>query len=183
MAVAFNIDVKGVDALINRFNAVPAQIKRARKRAITKTVKQVMTKGRREMAEEHHIPQKVLKKSANYRGRVIAHTARSGAMGSIWFGNSPINSGYVGRLRDAPNHGGAFAREFFYQQGFVATMRSGHKGVFIRQGLNRLPIKEGVVELNRADSLIKSIAQESRGLFKVNLERELNYEVNVRGNN
>ena len=183
MSVNISVDVKGLDDVIKQFNAVPGQIKRARKRAIKKTVKQIVNKGRKAMADEHHIPQKVLKKSGNYGGRVLSSTSRSGAGGSVWFGNNPIKSGYLGRLRDAPSHGGAFARDFYFKGGFIATMRSGHTGIFARDGRKRLPISETDVALDRADALIRNIAKESRGLFKLILQRELNYEVNVRGSN
>jgi len=181
MSVAISVDVKGFDDVIKQFNATPGQIKRARKRAVKKTVKQITNKGRRAIAEEHHLPQKVLKKSGNYRGRVLSRIYHGGSGGHIWFGNNPIKSGYIGRLRNAPNHGGAFARDFYFKGGFIATMRSGHTGIFERDGRKRLPISEADVALDRADGLIRNLAQESRGLFRIILQRELNYEVNVRG--
>ncbi len=176
------VETKGVDAVLRKFNAMPKQIKRASKRAVTKTLKQIETKGRRAIAKAHDIPLKVLRsKAGSYRGRVVKKKFKGGRAGSVWFGHNPVKSGYLGSLRNASAYGGAFARRYFFKGGFIAGMESGHQGIFKRTSGSQYPIKEQTVALPFAKSIIRNMAKESGGLFKKNMEQELNYEVNVRG--
>jgi hypothetical protein len=177
-----HVETKGVDAVLKKFNAMPKQIERASKRAVTKTLKQIETKGRRAIAKAHDIPVKVLRsKSSGYRGRVVKKKFKGGRAGSVWFGHNPIKSGYLGSLKNASAYGGAFARRYFFKSGFIAGTEGGHKGIFKRTSGSRFPIKEETVALPLAKSILRHTAKESVGLFKKNMEQELNYEVNVRG--
>lgn len=183
------VEMEGVDAVIKKFKAIPEQIDRAGRRAVSKTLDQMQAKGRSDIAKAHDIPVRTLRPKAGrnnnsrYRGRVVKRKYKKGTGGHVWFGRNPIKSGYVGGIKNAPSHGGAFARKYFFREGFIASFRSGHIGVFKRDGSARKPITETTVALFKAESVIKKTAESSNGLFKKIFDRELNYEVNVRGRN
>ena len=62
-----------------------------------------------------------------------------------------------------------------FEGAFVATMKSGHKGVFKRKGKERLPIKELYITLDRYASRVISllIDQESEEVFRKNFEHQI----------
>lgn len=176
-----NIKLENVNDVIADFNAKPGQVERAGKRAINKTLDRIQSAGFRELSKAHDIPAKALRPRGRYRGRVVKRRPKRGASGYVWFGRNPVKTGYIGSLRQAPDYGGAFARKYFFQGGFLVALKSGHTGIFKRKGKSRLPIFEETVALAQAETVIKKIANDKSGDFKKIFARELNYEVNVRG--
>ena len=89
-------------------------------------------------------------KAKQIRRRVFA-TVRT-AKGKIWVGLNPWPAGYLSPLTpktmspeqqaDLP---GSYAREFFFKGAFVARMKSGHLGIYRREGKKRTPIQEETV--------------------------------------
>lgn len=89
-------------------------------------------------------------KAKQIRRRVFA-TVRT-AKGRIWVGLNPWPAGYLSPLtpkdmspEQQANLPGSYAREFFFKGAFVARMKSGHLGIYRREGKQRFPIKEETV--------------------------------------
>jgi len=165
---------EGINQVIRQLNATPAQIIRAKKRATTKTLTGIKSDAIRALAREHDMPTKAFKKnnSGFFSGRVVKKKS------SVWLGLNPVKSGYIGRNKAAPNHGGAFARNYFFQDGFLVRMQSGHQGIFKRKNAKRNPISEQTVELVHADSIAGRVSHQRGQFFMDTFKRELNYEVN-----
>ncbi len=64
---------------------------------------------------------------------------------------------------------------------FIATMRSGHRGVFKRKGARRLPIRElfstAVVQYLDDDEVIGQLGQVARDAFENHLDREIRFRL------
>ncbi len=65
---------------------------------------------------------------------------------------------------------------------FIATMKSGHEGVYIRKGKEKLPIKElfgpSAIQLFSSDRALDKIQEIFIERFEIELNRELNYWLN-----
>lgn len=114
-------------------------VKRATIAAENKTAAQGLTFAKKIIREDYNIKSKDLSKvmkktTANKHGKLASITATGKAIALVKFKARQIKKGVrvtvkKGRPKLLTGH-------------FIATMPSGHKGVFIRKGVARLPIKE-----------------------------------------
>lgn len=163
------IEIKGVDAVVRELNAFPEQAERAEERATRKTVKWAESQLRRAIAKEHDIPFKSIREARRVQSKNKL----------IWLGYNPVKAGYAGKLKQL--EGGAMAGAYYFEGGFMATLRSGHTSIFKRRGRARLPIDEQKVELVKAEAIAEREAKKIESRFFQILRQELNYEMNVRG--
>ncbi len=180
-----SVSVEGLDEVLDSFDAMDAQIDRASNRAMNKTAKWAARQVARAIAADDQVPLRAL---YLHQGRTGRHWARvrfyradrgRGGKAAVWVGYNPIKAAYVGALRQKPK--GARAGKHFFEGGFLATMRSGHRGVYRRVGKSRLPIEEQTVPLASAERHVNEVARRIPQRLADVLEQELNYEVNVRG--
>lgn len=167
MSLSLQVEMSGVDAVLADFVALPEQIQKAAKRAQAKASTYAAGRLAALVAESSGVPASAIR-------RRIRSTS-----GRVWLGYNPIPAAYVGRLEQDPR--GAFAGEFFFDRSFVATMPSGHRGVFKRAGKPRLPIEEQGVTLARVPEIAAGLQADIGDRFAELLRQELNFEVNVRG--
>ncbi len=178
-----NIEAEGIDQVARQFNAMPDQIKRATNQAVSKTAKKIQSQGIRQLAKKHEVTAKSIRSSS----RAFKKVNRKYQSGSVWFGLNPLATSAVGGLKDARDYGGAFARKYFFQGHFLATMQSGHQAIWHRvpgrkmKTKDKQAIEESTVELVHAQSVIEKLKEEHKGTFQQELFRALNYQVNVRG--
>lgn len=188
-------DAAGVSRQIRRsLGELDRSLTRAKRRAVNKTARWVRTRAIREIAAANNIPQKILrghrnpvsgKKTRGRRGRVFVSRAVEGhEHASLWIGTRAVAAGYLGTPHQFRY--GAKVRGRKFEKAFVATMASGHVGIFRRAKdgdgrVGRLPIKEEYVELAQADTAVAGIRRQIPARLRKTLDQELNYELNVRG--
>ena len=173
------IRLEGKEVIARSLNAKPAQIKRAGR----KTVRDTTNKLHKDLGGA--IPRAASTPVGGYR-RVRARKRRAkvvegGIRGSVWMGTRKIAAAYVGRLRNDPDRGGAWAGKYFFENSFVGKMRSGHESVFERvkgkASTGRGKIKERHVHLPQAREIAKRAAFNARKdlstRFTKNLKDEL----------
>jgi hypothetical protein len=92
--------------------------------------------------------------------------------GRIWSGYNPVKARFAGKMEQSS--GGAFAGQYYFGGGFIATMRrsSNLTGIFKRtakrspddvknRGLLRWKIEEQVVELRQAEAIAAQVADDA----------------------
>lgn len=179
MRVAVEIPKSDTDALAAGLQAYPKGAARVVYRAINKIGKSTRTYISREVRKKIAIKAKDANKCITYhRGRLSNPTGRIKIRGKrlplIQFGASQTKKGVTYRIEK----GGGRKR---MQGGFIATMRSGHRGVFSRRGKSRLPIHEAFgVSIPYAVSEVRQLARTTleRDVSR-KLTRELRTQVGV----
>jgi hypothetical protein len=184
--------------LLESFSELPNQVIRAKRRALKTTTRQIGKSVKRDIAKDNKIAQKVLgpRKTDGSGGRNRIRTPLiTPDLGLVWVGYNDIAMAYMGKYRDRYPHGVDF-RGVNYPHAFVAEMQSGHVGVFERLppgiGWSRgrpttwqpnLKIRELAVRLQNVAQAVEQSRQSEAGgdRLEANFARELNYEVNVRG--
>jgi hypothetical protein len=172
-----------LDDLARFIDAFPKEGGAAARRAINKTLGWVNSKGLRAIAAEHGIPLKTLRG----RRRVSMRRATGQSLsGRIWFGLAPIKAVYLGTPRQTKS--GVRVGGLTFPGAFIATMPSGHLGVFKRaDSLSRrsvgrsagsqpnLPIVEQTVTLSAARESIRAIFAQVPERFRTVFMQELRF--------
>lgn len=162
--------------------AKPEQVERAERRAVSKTLKWAGRFVATTLSHQNRVPLKALTKGgASGSGkRIRFHLPRGFENeGSVWIGTQPVKASYVGKVRQLKK--GARSGAHFFERAFVASMKSGHAGIFKRLGKSRLPIREQSIKLNQAGNAVKAAQRFIPTRLTKLLAQEINYEVNVRG--
>jgi hypothetical protein len=159
LAIKVTFDDRSFKEASHILRAVPRAVPRVFSRAINRTVDMAATDLKRRVGEQitarkGEIAKGISKKKATYADLTGSIGAKSFRPGLIAFpgtrqtrhGVSYRISRTVGRKR--------------IEHGFIATMPSGHRGVFVRGGPSRLPIREA-----RGPS-IWTIITDTAGLLK-----------------
>ena len=162
-------------------NALPRKVARAHVRAARRTLKRTSawtkTQGIRRISHAHGIPVGALRRAK--RSAINVRVSQSVVGAIVWFGILPLHAIRVGQARKTPE--GVRVKDYEFPGSFIATMRSGHTGVFKRKGISRLPIQEQSVRLYSAQSALAGLqAEVPAQLGKVYLQ-EINYQFNVKG--
>lgn len=139
---------------VDEFNrAMPREIFNATRSAIRTTTTWAEKELEKRMAESSGIPIKVFKV---FR----VHSKASIETGRVWFGFKQLKPRYVGNLQQEET--GASAGTYFFQGGFVATMRNGKESIFKRKGRARFPIQEQFVKLPQADQITSDVKEQAQ---------------------
>lgn len=133
-------------------DALPSLIFRAQRSAIGTTTTWAKKQLQQQMAINTGIPPYVFR-----RVRVVSK--RQKERGIVWMGLNEIKATYAGELQEEP--GGASAGDYYFEGGFIASMRSGHIGIFKRTGKNRLKIIEQTVNLNLGFAVAEAVADDT----------------------
>lgn len=182
-------DAAGVSRQIRRsLGELDRSLTRAKRRAVNKTARWVRTRAIREIAAANNIPQKILrghrnpvsgKQTRGRRGRVFVSRAAEGhEHASLWIGVRAVAAGYLGTPHQFSY--GAKVRGRKFKGAFVATMATGHVGIFHRKGKARLPIAEDYVQLDEAPAAVATIRRGIPAQLKKNLNHELDYELRIK---
>jgi hypothetical protein len=182
MGDLLSLQLDEYQGLLASIAATPKQIDTASRRAISKLVDYSATHIGRELAAQERVPVSTLMRGGSARrGQRIYKSKPYGGKnaGSVWVGYNPIRAAYLGRL--AQQRAGAKAGQHFFPRSFVATMPSGHRSVFIRQGKTALPIREQSHSLTGAQLIVDSVQSRAHQRLIDILRHELEYEVNRGG--
>lgn len=145
---------------------------RAGNRAVTKTSKWAATQGLRAIAQAERIP--VGKLRQGRRSAVRVRRQQGANQGTVWFGVLPVKAGRLGKPRQTKK--GARVGRHFFGEAFVATMRNGHVGIWLRSTKARLPIVEQFVVLDNAESALQRVQERIPDRLTTVMAQELNYE-------
>lgn len=167
MSITIHIDDREAVGLLEQL-ASGRQVESARRRATRKAADWVKGRLASLMAQQADIPRRAF---ANFR--IKRRQLPDGNM--VWFGTLPVAAGYVGRLKQGDL--GAFAREYYFEHGFIATMKSGHTSIFARQGRLRLPVLQQTVDLVTADQAARQVADQAGPELRKKLQQELAFEL------
>jgi hypothetical protein len=152
--------------------ATEAQLKLASVRALNKVARWLRTRIARDVADELNIKVGLVRNSLTLiranRGSVNAGVGMSRRHGVI-------NAIHLGAARQ--NARGVRVARRQYDHAFLATMPTGHRGIFWRTGKDRLPIRE--VQVVITGRMAKVMEQLSEGpalqQFDKVFQRELNF--------
>jgi hypothetical protein len=141
--------LKDADAVLN---ALPRDIFNAQRSAERDTVRFAKNQTQNRMIERTGVPARVFRR---IKGRI--RTKNTQQLGVVWLGFNKIAAAYLGRMQQTRT--GARAGKFFFEGGFIATMKSGHKSVWYRKGADRLPIKEATQDINVGFEVMQDVAR------------------------
>lgn len=158
------ITISGDQEISAKFSEAPKVIRQSITSAMTKAMKRLEKDLESAAAKEFDIPKPVLAKYRVKSKRVVSN-------GLVWMGYNPIKSGYVGNLRQ--EDWGASARSYLFKGGFVARMKSGHQGIFMRSGKKRFPIKEQKISLLKAPMLAAQVRERASEYYQQELATQL----------
>ena len=141
LAVKVTVDERSFREAAHILRAVPRAVPRVFRRAINRTVDMAATDLKRRVstqitAKKGEIAKGISKKKATYAnltGSLGAKTFRPGLL--AFPGTRQTKHGVSYRISRT-------AGRKRIERGFIATMPSGHRGVFVRGGPSRLPIGE-----------------------------------------
>lgn len=159
----------------------------AKRRALRETAKWAGKQSVAELARRNRLPQKTLTRGRRGKaGRMRWTITPTDA--NVWVGTQPIKASYLGNLRQTQQGVSAGRPVRRFPGAFLATLRSGHTGVFERAahathrrannvwGTTQLPIEEQQVELEGAEDAQRHVQQGIPGRFRHELQRALRAE-------
>lgn len=173
------ISIEGAEALVVDFQEKPARISRAMVRALNRSINSGRTVMVREIARDTGLKSSTVRESMRTREASLAHPEAQLATNLkriplIKFGASgPRPSRGRGRGVSYRLPGGKGR----LPTAFLATMRSGHEGVFMRKTRSRLPIKELFgPSLGHVFAKFRPVGlARMRDVFMKNMEHELEF--------
>lgn len=185
MADIVSIRVHGLKELEKDFQ--PAVYDRMVVRALNRTARGARTEASRAIRERYIVKARDVSNALKFRyarrGRHQAVLQFSGR--SIPLAKFQVRSRAVRRIYRQAHarvlRGGAYKP---ITGGFLATMRSGHKGVFVREGSGRLPIRErfgpSIPQMMSHEASMARVRKRINEDFDKNLTQQYNYEMGKR---
>lgn len=166
-----------------------SQIQKAVSRSLKKTARWLETHSKRELGVALGVPQRVLS-ARYYQSFNVQGGSRSVG---VWFGLNPIRLSHIGKAKQ--NNIGVKVGSHFYEGAFIATMASGHEGVFKRSAKSNpknkrvkradgqwseLPIEEVSFEIDGiASAVLERYHHRAEARFKQILKQEINFALNI----
>ena len=180
MRIEARLDPTQLNDTLGFLLALPGEINLAKTRTLRKTVKWAGTQLARKLATENNMPVSIFKTGVNNRAgfRVRTNTIKNGGtFGQVWTGFKQVKAAYIGKPTQKKT-GASAGRRRTYKGAFVATMKSGHTGIYERIGKSALPIREITEEVKTVstDEIGNQVQPE---LYK-QMNAELNYILRVR---
>lgn len=170
------VDRKELADVQRTLNATNAQVQESGTRAMNSTISWAQRSGQQTVIAAHGLP---MKSFGAESGRVLVRRAsKRSSRASVWFGIDPIRAIHLDPRQTAT---GVTAAGQEFRGGFIATMTNGHRGVFVRKGRARLPIKEQSVSLPKAEQILKGMQSEVPDRVRKSFLRHIDRIVNVRG--
>jgi hypothetical protein len=176
MSVSFKADIKQVT------KALSAAQKKVVPKAIASTLNRVATSVRRKLLKEIQLTTGAIQRDIKEDTYIIKSNQRK-LIASI-IGKATLIP--VGKLNPKQTRRGVTAgrgkTRRTYRGAFVATMRSGHAGVFLRKSKRPLPIKELFVtsvagEMKRKIAIHRLMQLEAGLIFKKDFPRQLKFRL------
>lgn len=166
----YRIWLEGKAKVDNWFRLKPKQISRATRL----TINSVISQSHKQLGGE--IPRAAGTSITGYRRvrakKNLAKARRKVMTGVAWLGTLRIPAKYAGRMKQ--QKGGVRVGRHFFENAFVATMKSGYMGVFKRVSGG---IEQEYIDLPQADNQAASVARWARGQAKSELRERLILEM------
>lgn len=121
--------VPGTDFMRRAVQEAERASERAQKRTIRKTAQWAGRKSARELARANRVPLRAIHRRRPGKAGRLRWTIRDEGA-NVWLGTQPVKASYLGTLKQQRN--GARAGRHTFPGSFIATMRSGHAGIFRR---------------------------------------------------
>lgn len=158
--------------MVQTLGLAPAIINRAQKSAVLRAARRFEQALEDRVATELDIHKPALK-------RFRVKSKRVNTAGVVWAGYNPIKAGYVagasssswGRLKQ--EDWGASARSYLFPGGFLAKMKSGHRGIFERTGLERPKLAEQFVRVDKAPSIASALMPQTAAWYQADLAQQI----------
>jgi len=153
----FNLDISDnneIDNIITAIEASKNQLEVALMRALNKTALWVKSQSVKEIAKEKLLKQKIIRNRLQ-----VLKANRKQLIAKVLASLHGVKANQMGSMRQTKT--GAKAGKRHFKGAFVATMPSGHTGIYKRKSRRKLPIREVVFPLEPiASSIIKAITNE-----------------------
>lgn len=165
------LDIKGLDEMREALS--PAKLQRAIIRALDKTAKQGKTAAQKAIRDEYNIKLRDLsskiKTDFHPSSLKAVITATDRSIPLIQFSPRQTKKGISLRIKKGSSK--------TIKRTFIASMKSGHRGVFTRIGKKRLPIKQlytiGAAEMFGSKKVIEAIKERILEQWQKNITHEL----------
>lgn len=193
--MALKFVMPGSHMMARAVAAAERGVSKAQKRALRKAAQWTGRQSARQLARAHRVPLRAINGRRPGRAGRMRWTIQEEAA-NVWVGTAPVKASRLGSMRQQKR--GARAGQHTFPGGFLATMRSGHTGVFRRaapgevtsyqkqsrgwtKGRPRtsprnLPLIEEAVDLDDADSVRAAIGGQIPARYRELLRQETNFE-------
>ena len=162
-----SLTLEGIDRLIKQLDVPPKKAKQIVNRAVASTTIRL----RKDIVDDVHKAYDIPKRAAKISKVRTRRRIRKGR-GTIWVGRNAIKSAYLGKFRNSGS--GAFSGSHFFEGGFVATMESGHKGIFKRVSTG---IEEQEIDLDVTPIMLEQRVKTAESDIMIEIEGNLISEV------
>lgn len=162
-----DLDQKDLQGFLN---AAPRTIFNAQRSAIETTATFANKLLTQRMTVATGLPAAVFKQFRVFK-KIQSYKDHSNYLGIVFLGYNPIKAAYVGKLSEIG--AGAMAGQYYFEHGFIATMSSGHRSIFKREGAKTFRIVrngkehfvqhifEQKVNLPQAEAITEQVANEA----------------------
>ena len=142
------------DDIIAAFEATKIQVETALMRALNKTALWLKSQSVKEISKEKALKQKLIRKRLH-----VLKSNRKPLVVRVIASLHGVKAHQMGHLRQTRT--GAKAGKRHFKGAFVATMPTGHTGIYKRKGRKKLPIREVVFPLEPvASNVIKAVTDD-----------------------
>lgn len=177
------VDPRQLAAVTSLLERLPRALPRVMQTSINSTLTTLRSRTVRAIARRAAIKQKVVRGDTI----VLRATRRQWAGAIRLLGRRiPIRDLSARQTKKGVTFRGPGGRRKLIPGAFVATMRSGHTGVFARKGRARLPIRElrgpslaGIWE--REEGLVNSILAYGQGILHDRIDQKVRWQLEKRG--
>lgn len=165
------LKVEGADLIKKEWKLRPTQIARASRLTVNQITRELHKELGRDIPKEHGTSIAGFKR---VRAKKTLAKARKRVRGITWIGRNAIASAYAGKPRNVK--GGARAGRYFFENAFVAKMKSDHVGIFKRiQGSSK--IEEQTIELTNAQAQVIRAVDGKRGKIRQIMQKQLRKQI------
>ena len=174
----FNLKIEGEAELAKWFKLKPTQIARASRLTVNKTTTMLHKKLAGDIPRKHGTSIVGYRKVRAKKTLSKVKKRTKNVRGITWLGANDIDARYAGKMRTV--QGGVRAGRHFFENAFIATMKSGYTGIFERiQGGSK--IKKVMIPLTDAHDMAQVEADKAlkyaQALLNANLYNEFNKSV------
>ena len=153
----FNLDISDnneINNIISSIESSKSQLEVALMRALNKTALWVKSQSVKEIAKEKLLKQKIIRNRLQ-----VLKANRKQLIARVLASLHGVKANQIGNVRQTKT--GAKAGKRHFKGAFVATMPTGHTGIYKRKSRRKLPIREVVFPLEPiASTIIKEITDE-----------------------
>lgn len=169
------------DGVSRALGETPRIIDRASESAALRTAARIRKGIIAHLASDMDIPRAAFMRGRKPKGKAGDWTRvkakKTGSSALVWVGYNPIKAGYVGGA-DRTTWGsvlqhdwGASARRYLFPGAFRAQFKSGHRGIFERDGGRKLV--EQSVRIDRVPIIARDLAAQSAEWHREELAKEI----------